>query len=223
MAELGKKYCVYCLAEVSPLRFRCTECQDIELCPECFSAGAEIGHHRRYHGYQLVDGGRFTLWGPEAEGGWTSREEQLLLDAIEQFGFGNWVSRRAPGAPAGVRAPRGRGGWRWAVEAGRPAPASPGRARRTERVSQPPKVTQQEVAEWGGEWGESGHGWLPPTPHPRAVFPAFWGDLRWCLPSAPLGRGRTPQKGVRGTQAALRLDSSRVPQEGVGFAWRTVC
>ncbi|XP_040093273.1 transcriptional adapter 2-beta [Oryx dammah] len=54
--DLGKKYCVYCLAEVSPLRFRCTECQDIELCPECFSAGAEIGHHRRYHGYQLVDG-----------------------------------------------------------------------------------------------------------------------------------------------------------------------
>uniref|UniRef100_A0A8C2P6U6 Uncharacterized protein n=1 Tax=Capra hircus TaxID=9925 RepID=A0A8C2P6U6_CAPHI len=90
MAEPRKKYCVYCLAEVSPLRFRCTECRDIELCPECFSAGAEIGHHRRYHGYQLVDGGRFTLWGPEAEGGWTSREEQLLLDAIEQFSFGNW-------------------------------------------------------------------------------------------------------------------------------------
>ncbi|XP_068926329.1 transcriptional adapter 2-beta [Petaurus breviceps papuanus] len=95
MAELGKKYCVYCLAEVSPLRFRCTECQDIELCPECFSAGAEIGHHRRWHGYQLVDGGRFTLWGPEAEGGWTSREEQLLLDAIEQFGFGNWEDMAA--------------------------------------------------------------------------------------------------------------------------------
>ncbi|XP_060044534.1 transcriptional adapter 2-beta [Erinaceus europaeus] len=95
MAELGKKYCVYCLAEVSPLRFRCTECQDIELCPECFSAGAEIGQHRRYHGYQLVDGGRFTLWGPEAEGGWTSREEQLLLDAIEQFGFGNWEDMAA--------------------------------------------------------------------------------------------------------------------------------
>ena len=36
--ELGKKYCVYCLAEVSPLRFRCTKCQDIEPCPECFSA-----------------------------------------------------------------------------------------------------------------------------------------------------------------------------------------
>lgn len=100
MAELGKKYCVYCLAEVSSLRFRCTECADIELCPDCFSAGAEIGPHRRWHGYQLVDGGRFTLWGAEAEGGWSSREEQLLLDAIEQFGFGNWVRvgpRRAAG------------------------------------------------------------------------------------------------------------------------------
>ncbi|CAI5780460.1 transcriptional adapter 2-beta [Podarcis lilfordi] len=95
MAELGKKYCVYCLAEVSSLRFRCTECADIELCAECFSAGAEIGPHRRWHGYQLVDGGRFTLWGAEAEGGWSSREEQLLLDAIEQFGFGNWEDMAA--------------------------------------------------------------------------------------------------------------------------------
>uniref|UniRef100_A0A8C5M0C4 Transcriptional adapter 2-beta n=1 Tax=Leptobrachium leishanense TaxID=445787 RepID=A0A8C5M0C4_9ANUR len=95
MADLGKKYCVYCLADVTNLRLRCTECQDIELCVECFSAGAEIGNHRRWHGYQLVDGGRFTLWGPEAEGGWTSREEQLLLDAIEQFGFGNWEDMAA--------------------------------------------------------------------------------------------------------------------------------
>lgn len=91
MADLGKKYCVNCLADVTNLRLRCTDCQDIELCPECFSAGAEIGNHRRWHGYQLVDGGHFTLWGPEAEGGWTSREEQSLLDAIEQYGFGNWV------------------------------------------------------------------------------------------------------------------------------------
>ncbi|CAL8326676.1 unnamed protein product [Lota lota] len=90
MADLGKKYCVNCLADVTNLRLRCTDCPDIELCPECFSAGAEIGNHRKWHGYQQVDGGRFSLWGPEAEGGWTSREEQSLLDAIEQYGFGNW-------------------------------------------------------------------------------------------------------------------------------------
>ncbi|KAJ8382177.1 hypothetical protein SKAU_G00029550 [Synaphobranchus kaupii] len=95
MADLGKKYCVNCLADVTNLRLRCTDCQDIELCPECFSAGAEIGNHRRWHGYQQVDGGRFTLWGPEAEGGWTSREEQSLLDAIEQYGFGNWEDMAA--------------------------------------------------------------------------------------------------------------------------------
>ncbi|XP_076828586.1 transcriptional adapter 2-beta [Brachyhypopomus gauderio] len=90
MADVGKKYCVNCLADVTDLRIRCTDCPDIELCPECFSAGAEIGGHRRWHGYQQVDGGRFSLWGPEAEGGWSSREEQSLLDAIEQYGFGNW-------------------------------------------------------------------------------------------------------------------------------------
>lgn len=91
MAYLGKKYCVNCLADVTNLRLRCTDCPDIELCPECFSAGAEIGNHRRWHGYQQVDGGLFSLWGPEAEGGWSGREEQSLLDAIEQYGFGNWV------------------------------------------------------------------------------------------------------------------------------------
>ncbi|XP_031170526.1 transcriptional adapter 2-beta [Sander lucioperca] len=95
MADLGKKYCVYCLTDVTNLRLRCTDCPDIELCPECFSAGAEIGNHRRWHGYQQVDGGRFTLWGPDAEGGWTSREEQSLLDAIEQYGFGNWEDMAA--------------------------------------------------------------------------------------------------------------------------------
>ncbi|XP_077445539.1 transcriptional adapter 2-beta [Stigmatopora argus] len=95
MADLGKKYCVNCLADVTNLRLRCTDCPDIELCPECFSAGAEIGNHRKWHGYQQVDGGRFSLWGPEAEGGWTSREEQSLLDAIEQFGFGNWEDMAA--------------------------------------------------------------------------------------------------------------------------------
>ncbi|KAM6909495.1 transcriptional adapter 2-beta [Xenentodon cancila] len=95
MADLGKKYCVNCLADVTNLRLRCTECSDIELCPECFSAGAEIGNHRRWHGYQQVDGGRFSLWGPEADGGWTSREEQSLLDAIEQYGFGNWEDMAA--------------------------------------------------------------------------------------------------------------------------------
>ena len=198
MAELGKKYCVYCLAEVSPLRFRCTECQDIELCPECFSAGAEIGHHRRYHGYQLVDGGRFTLWGPEAEGGWTSREEQLLLDAIEQFGFGNWVSsgpggRRTCGFGA---AAEGRGD----RASSRPRPGA-------ERLSHPPKVTQQEVAERG--FGP----WLSDT---RAVFPAFGITSVGVCRVHPLGE--TPDGvGVGGHRQVRRLDSSRRPRKELGL------
>ena len=35
MAELGKKYCVYCLADVDLLHFHCTECPDIRLCQAC--------------------------------------------------------------------------------------------------------------------------------------------------------------------------------------------
>nr|XP_031293694.1 transcriptional adapter 2-beta [Camelus dromedarius] len=68
MAELRKEYWLYCLAEVSPLRFRCTECQDIELCPECFSAGAEIGTTAATHTATSVDGGRFTSVGALGRG-----------------------------------------------------------------------------------------------------------------------------------------------------------
>ena len=32
MVELDKKYCVYCLVEVSPLHFCCIICKGIELC-----------------------------------------------------------------------------------------------------------------------------------------------------------------------------------------------
>lgn len=36
--------------------------------------------------YILKDGGTFPLFTKD----WTSEEEVLLLDAIEQHGFGNW-------------------------------------------------------------------------------------------------------------------------------------
>ena len=221
MAELGKKYCVYCLAEVSPLRFRCTECQDIELCPECFSAGAEIGHHRRYHGYQLVDGGRFTLWGPEAEGGWTSREEQLLLDAIEQFGFGNWVSgglcapaggrcspqtRRREAKPhaQGHTAGSGRAGWgpRWLppgqvtswVSAEGALRAGRGQACRPAAVG--PRRRELVLPGQGGGEGRAGFSRAPrPLPPPRVRAPCPRGPARFvaCVPCPGLACPRSTQ------------------------------
>ena len=108
--------CKYCQEDVVGLRVKCAQCTDFELCLQCFSAGAEIGPHKNDHPYQfkvwvpLIYGNRQTnllsiscnmLYIPIhqdagavglfiGKNGWTAKEEQHLLDAIEQYGFGNW-------------------------------------------------------------------------------------------------------------------------------------
>ncbi|KAK8735528.1 hypothetical protein OTU49_005430, partial [Cherax quadricarinatus] len=89
----AKYHCNYCEEDVNGLRVRCLECEDFDLCLQCFSCGAEIGKHRRNHGYQFMAGvfqdtGNFSIF--PGQGHWTAREEVRLLDAIEQYGYGNW-------------------------------------------------------------------------------------------------------------------------------------
>jgi len=89
MAETFAKYhCNYCEEDINGLRVRCLECEDFDLCLQCFACGAEIGKHRSGHGYQFMDTGNFSIF--PGQGHWTAREEVRLLDAIEQYGFGNW-------------------------------------------------------------------------------------------------------------------------------------
>ncbi|KAK8397042.1 hypothetical protein O3P69_005201 [Scylla paramamosain] len=89
MADTFAKYhCNYCEEDVNGLRVRCLECEDFDLCLQCFSCGAEIGKHKRSHGYQFMDTGNFSIF--PGQGHWTAREEVRLLDAIEQYGYGNW-------------------------------------------------------------------------------------------------------------------------------------
>ncbi|XP_042233902.1 transcriptional adapter 2B-like isoform X5 [Homarus americanus] len=94
MADTFAKYhCNYCEEDVNGLRVRCLECEDFDLCLQCFSCGAEIGKHRRNHCYQFMAGvfqdtGNFSIF--PGQGHWTAREEVRLLDAIEQYGYGNW-------------------------------------------------------------------------------------------------------------------------------------
>ncbi|XP_026668311.1 transcriptional adapter 2B isoform X1 [Ceratina calcarata] len=89
MADLYAKYnCTYCQEDISGLRVRCVECPDFDLCLQCFSAGAEIGPHKNDHSYQFMDSGTISIF--NGKGNWTAREHLRLLDAIEQFGFGNW-------------------------------------------------------------------------------------------------------------------------------------
>lgn len=89
MADLFAKYnCTYCQEDITGLRIKCAECTDFDLCLQCFSAGAEIGPHKNEHAYQFMDSGAIGMC--LGRGGWSAREELHLLDAIEQFGFGNW-------------------------------------------------------------------------------------------------------------------------------------
>ncbi|KAK0182525.1 hypothetical protein PV327_000658 [Microctonus hyperodae] len=90
MADLYAKYnCTYCQEDITGLRVKCVECQYFDLCLQCFSAGAEIGSHKNDHSYQFMDSGTISIFSG-SRGNWTAREHLRLLDAIEQFGFGNW-------------------------------------------------------------------------------------------------------------------------------------
>ncbi|XP_014215648.1 transcriptional adapter 2B-like isoform X2 [Copidosoma floridanum] len=89
MADLYAKYnCTYCQEDISGLRVKCVECTDFDLCLQCFSAGAEIGQHKNDHSYQFMDSGTISIF--NGRGNWTAMEHLRLLDAIEQFGYGNW-------------------------------------------------------------------------------------------------------------------------------------
>ncbi|XP_064623922.1 transcriptional adapter 2-beta-like [Lineus longissimus] len=88
---MAKIACSYCQCPVNSVRIHCTECpapDEIDLCLQCFCCGAEIGGHRKDHGYQLLDSQDFQIFDSPIQ--WTANEELMLLDAVEQYGFGNW-------------------------------------------------------------------------------------------------------------------------------------
>ncbi|KMZ04942.1 uncharacterized protein Dsimw501_GD20886, isoform D [Drosophila simulans] len=91
IADLFTKYnCTNCQDDIQGIRVHCAECENFDLCLQCFAAGAEIGAHQNNHPYQFMDTGTSILSVFRGKGAWTAREEIRLLDAIEQYGFGNW-------------------------------------------------------------------------------------------------------------------------------------
>jgi len=84
----AKHSCTYCQEEIKSLRVKCAECPSFELCLQCFSAGAEIGCHKKDHPYEIIDSVGCDIFGDRS--GWTAREELLLLNAIEHYSYGNW-------------------------------------------------------------------------------------------------------------------------------------
>ncbi|KAK0050735.1 transcriptional adapter 2-beta-like isoform X1, partial [Biomphalaria pfeifferi] len=54
----------------------------------CFSLGAEIATHRREHSFAIKNDQGPCIF--EDSERWSLAEENMLLDAVEQYGFGNW-------------------------------------------------------------------------------------------------------------------------------------
>ena len=76
--------CDYCHKDLSTsLRVKCNECQDFDLCLECFAVGVEITPHKNTHGYRIID----SLSRPLYTMDWGIDEETLLLEAIERYGL----------------------------------------------------------------------------------------------------------------------------------------
>eukprot|EP01112_Ceratiomyxa_fruticulosa_P007858 TRINITY_DN2044_c0_g1_i2.p1 TRINITY_DN2044_c0_g1~~TRINITY_DN2044_c0_g1_i2.p1 ORF type:complete len:610 (-),score=146.02 TRINITY_DN2044_c0_g1_i2:192-2021(-) len=81
-------HCDYCHKDISNVvRIKCSICTDFDLCVECFSVGAQINPHLKTHDYQVMDNMHFPLFTED----WGADEEQLLLEAIDINGLGNWV------------------------------------------------------------------------------------------------------------------------------------
>ncbi|PRP86430.1 hypothetical protein PROFUN_05349 [Planoprotostelium fungivorum] len=81
-------HCNYCGKDISNVvRVKCAVCPDFDLCVQCFSVGVELTGHKNNHDYHIMDILNFPLFDEE----WGADEELLLLEAIEMYGFGNWI------------------------------------------------------------------------------------------------------------------------------------
>ena len=80
-------HCNYCQKDISHVvRIKCAECSEMNLCVECFCVGVEPHPHQACHAYHVVDDLSFPLFTLD----WGADEDQLLLEAIEMYGLGNW-------------------------------------------------------------------------------------------------------------------------------------
>lgn len=80
-------HCSYCHIDITlQLRIKCAECEDFQLCGDCFCAGVELHPHLNTHEYHVVDSLHYPVFSKD----WTISEELLLLEGIEKHGLGNW-------------------------------------------------------------------------------------------------------------------------------------
>ncbi|KAG0362575.1 hypothetical protein BC939DRAFT_464866 [Gamsiella multidivaricata] len=88
IAEAGVKYhCDPCSQNITDtVRIRCAVCSDFDLCVRCFCNGAELGKHKNWHDYRVMEQHSFPIFDVD----WGADEELLLIEGAETFGIGNW-------------------------------------------------------------------------------------------------------------------------------------
>ena len=79
--------CDNCYRDLSKIvRIKCAECEDIDLCVECFCNGEQMSTHKREHKYRVVEPFDFAIFDED----WRADEELLLLEGLEIHGMGNF-------------------------------------------------------------------------------------------------------------------------------------
>lgn len=82
-------HCDVCGTDITlSVRIRCAGgCEDFDLCGTCFCAGAQVGDHRAWHDYQVIEQQAYPIFSPN----WGADEELLLIDGCQLYGLGNWA------------------------------------------------------------------------------------------------------------------------------------
>lgn len=79
--------CDSCFKDISHvILIQCVECDDLDLCVECFASGVELSQHKSNHSYRVLRPLDFPVYTAD----WRADEELLLIEGCEQFGVGNW-------------------------------------------------------------------------------------------------------------------------------------
>ncbi|KAI9142364.1 hypothetical protein BKA69DRAFT_1027557, partial [Paraphysoderma sedebokerense] len=82
-----KYHCDACRKDVTEIaRIKCAQCDDFDLCVECFSEGVEVGEHKNDHDYRVMDTLNFAIFTDD----WGADEELLMMEGFEKYGMGNW-------------------------------------------------------------------------------------------------------------------------------------
>ncbi|KAF0984231.1 hypothetical protein FDP41_007408 [Naegleria fowleri] len=87
--DMPRFHCNYCQKDITSLaKITCAECEEFDLCVDCFCVGVETQQHKNDHSYKVQPNlSRTSL----ISSGWTAEEELLLLEGIAHNGLGNWL------------------------------------------------------------------------------------------------------------------------------------